>query len=198
LVSIVILGIIAAPLAGVILGFFKNSDATARRMNESHDAQIVAAFFAQDVQSMGVHDYLNPTILNKPFKQSVETGVVGTGDFACGPPAAVVRLAWDDWESVPTDVNALPTRVQVAYVVENVTELHRLVCRGSATPTADAIVAHNVVAASVACVTSSGGASCTGSDPDVPTTVSLQLTIRDPKSIANYSVTLTGQRRQTP
>jgi hypothetical protein len=42
-------------------------------------------------------------------------------------------------------------------------------------------------------------ATCTGAGTAVPGTVSLRLTIQDPQSEAGstYSVTLTGQRRQS-
>ena len=43
LITIVILGIITVPLSGVLIGFFRNADATSDRMALSHDAQISAA-----------------------------------------------------------------------------------------------------------------------------------------------------------
>lgn len=197
LVSVVILGVIAAPLAAVVIGFFKHSDTTARRMNESHDAQMAAAYFAQDVQAVGVRDYSDATKLDKPLLQSIETGVAaGSGKYPCGASAAVIRFGWDDWDGAAAGATT-PTQVRVAYVIQNGTELHRLVCRGSATPTADIVVAHNVVSVIPGCVTSSGGTSCTGSGTGVPTTVSLSLAIRDPKNTTDYPVTLTGQRRQS-
>jgi prepilin-type N-terminal cleavage/methylation domain-containing protein len=200
LISIVILGVVVGPLTGVVIGFLTSSDSTARRMNESHDAQMAADYFAQDVQAVGVHDYSDPTKLDKPLLQSVETAVAPTaGNYPCGAaglPAATVRLAWDEWDDAAVAAGT-PTPVRVAYLVENGTELHRLVCRGSATPTSDVVVAHNVVSAAATCATSSGGTSCTGAGTDVPTSVSLSLTIRDPKNTTNYPVTLTGQRRQS-
>jgi hypothetical protein len=75
--------------------------------------------------------------------------------------------------------------------------LHRVRCDGPTGAISDVVVAHNVTAAAVSCLTSSGGTSCTGTGAAVPTTVSLRLTIRDPKSPADYPVTLTGQRRQS-
>jgi hypothetical protein len=199
--SIVILGIIAGPLAGVVIGYLKNADATSARMSESHDSQMAAAYFAQDVQAVGIRDYSSTTTFDHPLVQSVETGVAATGgSYPCGPagtPAAVVRLAWDDWDGVS---GTTPVRVRAAYVVQDGTELHRLLCRGSSAVTSDVTLAHDLVTpfASVTCTDTAGVASaCTGSA--VPGTVSLHLTIHDPHSAAGstYAITLTGQRRQT-
>jgi prepilin-type N-terminal cleavage/methylation domain-containing protein len=197
LMSIVILGVIMAPLTGVVLTYFRNADATSARLNESHDAQITAAWFSQDVQALGVRDYTAPGPYF-PLLQSVETGVAADGGShpcgAAGTPDALVRFAWDDFSD-----STLGSRSQtrVVYVVEG-TELHRVRCDGSAAGvTSDVVVAHNVTAASVACATASGGTGCTGAGAQVPTAVSLLLTIRDPKSAADYPVTLTGQRRQS-
>jgi len=202
LISVVILGIIAAPLAGVVLGYLKNADATSARLSESHDVQIAAAYFAQDVESLGVRDYSDTTTFDHPLVQSAETDVAADGGtYPCGPagtPAAVVRLAWDDWDGVPSS-SGTPTLVRTAYVVQG-TELHRLVCRGSSAVTADVVLAHNLVSpfAAVTCTDPAGATvGCTGAA--VPGTVSLRLTIHDPHSAAGstYAITLTGQRRQT-
>jgi len=206
LISIVILGIIAGPLAGVVLSYLKNTGATSARMSESHDAQMAAAYFAQDVQALGVRDYSDAATFDHPLLQSVEAGVAATGGaYPCGPagtPNAVVRLAWDDWAGVPVGSGGAPTRVRVAYIVENGTELHRVVCRGSAAVVSDVVVARDLVIpfATVACTDGGGAAAaCTGGGTAVPGTVSLALTIHDPQSASgtSYSVTLTGQRRQS-
>jgi prepilin-type N-terminal cleavage/methylation domain-containing protein len=206
LMSVVILGIIAVPLAGVVLGYLQNAGATSARMSESHDAQMAAAYFAQDVQALGVRDYSDTTTFDHPLLSSVETGVAAAaGAYPCGPagtPDAVVRLAWDDWDGVPSGASASPIRVRAAYVVQNGTELHRLVCRGSSAAVSDIVVAHDLVSpfAAVTCTDRAGiAAACTGGGTAVPGTVSLRLTIQDPQSDAGstYSVTLTGQRRQS-
>jgi prepilin-type N-terminal cleavage/methylation domain-containing protein len=197
LISMVILGIIAAPLSAVIIGYFKNTAATTARLNESHDEQLAAAYFAQDVQAVGVRDYSVTGTAYYPLLQSVETGVAPDGGSypcgAAGTPAAVVRFAWDEFSD---STLASRTQTRVAYVVEGST-LHRVRCDGPTGAISDVVVAHNVTAAAVSCLTSSGGTSCTGTGAAVPTTVSLRLTIRDPKSPADYPVTLTGQRRQS-
>jgi hypothetical protein len=90
----------------------------------------------------------------------------------------------------------------VAYVVENGTELHRVYCAGSSAVTSDVVIAHDLVSpfATVDCADQSGATTdCGGSGAAVPATVSLHLTIHDPQSTAGstYTVTLTGQRRQS-
>ena len=197
LVTIVVLGIIMAPLSAVLLTYLKNTDATTARMSESHDAQIAASYFAQDVQAVGVRGpYTSP---EPGFVQSVETGATaGGGLYPCGAtgtPDAVVRFAWDDYTGT-----SLTSRTQwrVGYVVDG-SELRRVQCDGAGV-VSDIRIAHNLVApfAVVNCADASGSAmSCTGAT--VPETVSMTLTIQDPDSgsDAPYEVTLTGQRRQT-
>jgi prepilin-type N-terminal cleavage/methylation domain-containing protein len=199
LMSIVILGIIAVPLGEVIIGYLKNADATVARMSESHDAQIAAAYFAQDVQAVGVRDYTVTTSGFFPLAQSVWTDVAPTaGPFPCGAaglPNAVVRLAWDDF---PSGAASPADQVRAAYVVENGTELHRLVCKGSAVPVSDVVVAHHLISVpTVACTGTT--ADCNGSGTAVPATVTLTLTIHDPQAPpgTQYTVDLTGQRRQS-
>jgi prepilin-type N-terminal cleavage/methylation domain-containing protein len=185
LISIVILGIIAAPLAGVVLGYFKNADATSERLSRSHDVQMAAAYFAQDVQAVGVRDYAAAGTLDSPVKPSIEQNVAAAaGTYPCGSLPAVVRFAWDEFDPA----TGTSTRVVVAYAKDG-TELHRLVCKGTAAPIGNR-VAHHVQSATVTCSTDCAG---TAPAPPVPTTVQLVLTIEgftDP-------VTLTGQRRQS-
>jgi prepilin-type N-terminal cleavage/methylation domain-containing protein len=199
LVTVVVLAIIALPLAQVLLAYLRNTDATSARMSESHDAQISSAFFAQDVQAVGVRGDFTTTA-EPALVQSIETGVAaGGGLYPCGTggtPAAVVRFAWDDY-SGPAASNRTQTRV--AYVVDG-PELHRILCDGSGAVLADVTIAHDLVSpsATVACADAAGSpTSCTSST--VPETVSLVLTIQDPESGSSspYEVTLTGQRRQT-
>jgi prepilin-type N-terminal cleavage/methylation domain-containing protein len=48
LVTIVIMGVIIVPLGTAFNTFLQNTDTTIRRVGESHDAQVSAAYFAQD------------------------------------------------------------------------------------------------------------------------------------------------------
>ena len=195
LVAITILGVIAIPLSGLLLDYFQSNGTTNGRLAETRDAQLTAAYFAQDVGSIGILDSATPPALT----QSVETNVAyNAGLFPCGAagtPNALIRLAWDDFSSA----GAASTQVRVAYVVRTVgseTQLHRLYCAGSATVVTDIVVAHKISTTSaptVACSTA-----CTGSGTSVPQSVTMTLTMDDPKSSAPpYTITLTGQRRQT-
>lgn len=196
LVTIVILGIIIVPLANALIGFTRNTDETTRRLGESHDVQIMAAYFAQDVQSVGVRNW---TADGYPLQRSIELNApAGSGLYPCGAagtPDAVVRFAWDD----PTTASGLG-RVIVSYVVEVVgaeRQLHRLTCAGSpptpSTPN-DIVLAHNLDPTYPLTVCSSP---CSGA-PAVPQTVTMTVKIKNPDSSGPaLTVTLTGQRRQT-
>jgi prepilin-type N-terminal cleavage/methylation domain-containing protein len=199
LITIFVLGVIVAPLSAILIFHLRNSDATVARMNESHDAQLAASYFAQDVQAIGVRgDYTSTA--EPSFVQSVETNVaVAGGMFPCGTagtPDAVVRFAWDDFDDAAV---ASRTQKRIAYVVEG-SELHRIECGGSAAVVTDVTIADDLVAPmpSVSCTNPAGVAmSCTGST--LPASVSVVLTIKDPDSGSDtpYEVTLTGHRRQT-
>lgn len=192
LVAIVILGIITVPLGSVVIGYFRNTDATTARLIESHDVQIASAYWAQDVASIGVRSTTSPFA----FKQSVETGVAPTaGLYPCGAAGTpIVRFAWDD--SSGPGVTA--TLVRVAYVVQTVSgqkELHRLRCEGSAAVVSDVTLAHALDPSTPPALWCS--TTCTAS-PAVPKSVTLTLSIKDPKNLGGaYVVTLAGQRRQS-
>jgi prepilin-type N-terminal cleavage/methylation domain-containing protein len=203
MVAIVILGIIAVPLGNVIIGYLRNTDATTARLGESHDAQISAAYFSADVASVGVRSttYSSDPSKPYPFTQSIEENAPATsGLFPCGSaatPSAVIRFGWDDY----TDAAAsAPTRMRVAYVADadaaGQLQLHRLVCAGSAAVVTDTVIAHDLVSVSAACTPAPCAA---GSAAAPPLAVKLSLTIHDPANAGapNYTVNLTGQRRQS-
>lgn len=188
LVAVVIIGIISLPLGNVLVSYFRNTDATTARLNESHDAQIAAAYWAQDVAGMGTRSTTTPY----DFVQSIDNPT-----YTCAPGVGtpIVRFISDDYPSGP----GTATQVRVAYVVETVsgqTQLHRIRCVGSSVPTSDAVLAHDLNPATPPSVTCS--TTCTAS-PAIPSTVSLTLSIKDPKDTNStaYTVVLNGQRRQT-
>ncbi|GAA1770904.1 type II secretion system protein [Luedemannella helvata] len=192
LVAIVILGIIIVPLTNGLLAFFKHTDETTGRLSESHDIQIAAAYFAQDVASVGVRDW---SATGFPLLASVEVNVAAASGRACGvagTPAALIRLAWDD----PTDASGDPRTVRAAYLVQTVdgeTRLRRITCVGASTvPVSDSVLVHNLDSASV-CFS----AACTTAVPAVPRQINLNLTIKNRATSAPVTVTLVGQRRQT-
>ena len=193
LMAIVIVGIITVPLANVFFGFLRGADDTTARLSESHDLQIAAAYWAGDVASIGTRDTTSPYAL----KQSVETGpAYNFGLYPCGAegtPDAIVRLAFDNFTGDGTG-----TLVRIAYVVRTVsgrTELHRLRCQGSSAVVSDITLAHDLDPSTPPALTCSS--TCTAA-PVVPMTVTLTLTLKDPKNQgAAWSASLTGQRRQS-
>ena len=192
LVVIVILGVVAAPIANAVIVSIRNTDATSARLAVSHDAQQSAAFFAQDVATTGLRDY-SGQIANGavPFSPSVQLNAAyDAGGQVCGTaatPVSVLRLLSDDWD---TSTPAATRRTAVVAYYLAGTELHRLRCLDSA-PVSDSVVAHNVDPGTPAVSCSSA---CT--DKAVPLWVKFTFTAvaqnADP-----YPITLFGQRRQT-
>jgi prepilin-type N-terminal cleavage/methylation domain-containing protein len=193
LVALAILAIIIIPLGDALIGFVRNTDATTRRMNESHDIQLASTYFARDIQKLGIHDWSSPTLA---LLRSI-----GNPSYPCtGSGTAVLSLAWDD----PTSISGAPTVIRVTYLVRDVGgehQLRRLLCRGSATVESDVVVVHNLVGTPAApvCATAIGTpTSCAGAGVNVPQRVSLTVDIRDPGGSGTpTSLTLTGQRGQS-
>ena len=187
LVAIVILGIITVPLSNVLIGFFRSADATTARLIESHDVQIATAYWAQDVASIGTRSTAGV------LDQSVWQGASGLFPSSTATGMVIASLAWDEFSAL-----GVKSIVQVAYVGQpkiNPTELHRLTCKDSAL-VSDITIAHDLdplTPPALGCPTSP----CTAL-PAVPKSLTLTLTIKDPKNLgAAYVVTLTGQRRQS-
>jgi prepilin-type N-terminal cleavage/methylation domain-containing protein len=201
LMAIALLGIIILPLTAAVIGYLKNSDATADRMALSHDAQISAAYVAADVAGVGMRDYTAPPAPGGtlPFLASVQLDAAyDAGGKTCGTaatPVAKVRFLSDDWDTsgsapvVGTDVVAYYLSAPVA----GVSELHRMRCAGSTSPVSDTVLAHNVdpTTWSVTCAAPS-----TCDTASVPRQVTVAFTVTRP-SVGGYPVSLTGQRRQT-
>lgn len=193
LLVIAILGVIVVPLSDVIIGVLRNTDATSDRMMLSRDAQSAAAFFAQDVAAAGVRDYSGQSQGGQvPYKQSVETNVpYNNNGNTCGTtatPTALLRFLSDDWDT--SGATPVQRTDIVAYYLSG-TDLHRLKCVGTATTGADVIVSHDVVAGSPTVTCSS---TCTSTTPPAKVTLTFQVSAR---SVGAYSITLSGQRRQT-
>ena len=190
LVAVSILAIIIIPLGDAMIGFIRNTDATTRRMIESHDMQIATAYFALDIQNLGVRDWSSPTFA---LQQSIDNP-----SYPCaGAGTSVISLAWDDF----TSVSSPATVVRVNYVVRDVGgehQLRRLLCRGpspGASPPveSDVVLVHNLVSSpSRACMSP---ITCTSAS--VPQRVTLTVTVKHPANTTDISLTLTGQRRQT-
>lgn len=198
LLVVVILGIIAAPLANVVTSFFINSATTTARLSGSHDEQLAAAYFSQDVANLGIRDQSSLVA-----GQSVWTGSFPAGSCGAGVGTPVVLLAWDDvaWAGAA----AQDTVDQAAYVVQTVAgeaQLHRIFCTGpsigSQSVSSDVVIAHNIATPlpGVTCA----GTGCPSAGPTVPASITLTLNLRssDPGNRGQtLQVSLTGQRRQT-
>jgi len=185
-IIIVVFGLLGMSLP--LIGFMRNTDDTTRRLSESHDAQIMVAYFAQDVQRVGVRDWTKDGF---PLQQSIFPNADYNGPaYQCGPagtPKAAVGLAWND--------QATSSLVRVSYVVIAAgaeRQLHRIRCT---TSTTDIVLAHNVVGDPVlGCPAPTDNCSAA---PAVPRRVTLTVTIMAAGGQQPLTVTLDGQRRQS-
>ena len=192
LVAIVILGVVAAPIANAVIVSIRNTDATSARLAVSHDAQQSSAFFAQDVAAVGLRDYSGQVANGQvPYSPSIQLGAAhDSGGQVCGTaatPVSLVRLLSDDWD---TSTPAATRRTAIVAYYLTGSELHRLRCLDSATMS-DSVVAHNVDPGTPAVTCSSA---CT--DKAVPLWVKFTFTAVA-RNADPYPITLFGQRRQT-
>ena len=189
LVTVVILGVIAGPLAGAIIAYLHNAGDATTRFTLSHDAQISSAYFARDVASVGVRDY---STADPALMQSVETSsaALNKAPHPCGTTStkAVLRLLSDDW----THGGTTPAVTVIAYYLSG-TNLHRIRCSGSATPASDTVVAHNVNASTVSIACDGDPTRCESAR--VPQRITLKFSVGTAPD--DLMVTLTGDRRQT-
>ncbi len=190
LVAVVIIGIIMVPLSNLFIGFLRTDGTASARLDESHDAQIGATYWAQDVASIGIRQAYDPATKTFPLAQSVNVA------FPCSTPAdssTVAVLGWDELDS-----SGAATAVRVAYVTSG-TSLIRLRCDGG-TLQSTATLAHELDTASpptVVC-SGSGGSSCTGSGSAVPQKITLTFSVKDSSGKGQpYTLALAGQRRQS-
>jgi prepilin-type N-terminal cleavage/methylation domain-containing protein len=189
LVTIAILGVIAVPLSAALITYFQHTDETNQRLSLSHDSQIAAAYFAQDVVGMGIRNWGDPGF---PLVQSVYRSTSGPAPCGTGDQL-VMRLLRDD----PTEARGTAGVLAVAYWVRTVggqKQLARVECAADHTVKSDVVVAHNLDSVDPP---SCGPVACT--DPSVPQTVTLVLHLRSPSLNSSDSliVTLAGQRRDT-
>ncbi len=196
LIALTILAVIIAPLAGAVIVYLRNTKATTDRMAESHDAQIAAAYFAHDVQSVGMRDWSAAPF---PTIPSIELGVaMNASPYGCGSDTTpvLVRFSWDD------PAVGSPTLRSASYVVTEVggeRQLRRVVCSPVGVVASDVVLAHNVdpaTAPTVACADAAGAAMACDTGA-LPASVTLTLVVRAPGDDTPYTVTLVGQRRQT-
>src|SRR4051794_40080608 len=68
-ITLAITGIVVVAVGGMLSTVFLSSTAVAVRMSYSHEVQNAAAYFSEDVQSIGVRNWSDDT---RPMLQSVE------------------------------------------------------------------------------------------------------------------------------
>jgi prepilin-type N-terminal cleavage/methylation domain-containing protein len=196
IIATAISGLVMAGVAGMLSAIMLNAGATEARLTQTHDGQSAGAYFAQDVNAMGVRDWGDDA---RPSQPSAETAApYNGGRFPCGPagtPNALIRMAWDKFD---TDASTTARRVVVAYVVEATgpgggLQLHRILCQGGSPPSDRVLVSGLSAspAASVACTTS-----CAANPP--PKGITVTVTVHDPRNrVPDYALTLSGHRMQT-
>jgi prepilin-type N-terminal cleavage/methylation domain-containing protein len=147
LITVAIMGVITVPLANFVIAYFANLTQTQARLSASHDVQIAAAYFSQDVQEM--NQLVTPT------------------GSSCGSArgTTVLLMTTDDW-TVANNTGTDNVH-NIAYVAVAGT-LHRIYCASGSTISSDATIVHNYASASVSCIPS-----CTGA----PSSVTLNVTI---------------------
>jgi prepilin-type N-terminal cleavage/methylation domain-containing protein len=199
LMAIVIMGIITLPLGNFALAYFKNFQTTEDRLSDSHDIQIVTAYFSQDVASTGLYASTTPY---GPL-QSIWTTSFPAG--YCGQALGGTPKLLLGWYTPAAVVSGGPTpTASVAYIVEGVAApltLHRVYCTASGgnTPVSDATVVHNLVSAAPTCLTAGGATtSCDVGTPPPKIRLTLRISTGTTDSAAPAQpVTLDGQRRQS-
>jgi prepilin-type N-terminal cleavage/methylation domain-containing protein len=193
-VTIVIMGIIFVPLADFFIQYLDTYNQTQQRLSDSHDLQIVAAYFSQDVANTGLRNQTAGQTTFAP-QQSVWVWASPTATTACGTAVAgaVLKLAWDD-EGIGSGAGT-DTIDNVVYLVSAGT-LQRESCSqlpsGAATFAPGATLVHNLSGVpSVTCSTS-----CPAATP--PASITLTVGVRSAASDTSAtSVTLTGYRRES-
>lgn len=190
MVTIAIIGVIAAALTGVVISYLKTTVSVESRLTESHDVQFAAAYWQRDVASIGVRSY-DAVSKTFPLQQSVDITP------ACSLPTGTVvaTLAWSEYTSL--DSTAAPALVTVSYVAQPDGagfDLLRRRCNGATIDTTIE-VAHSLNTLP----TKTCDVACTGTGANVPAVVNLNLSVLDPDGDGTtaYTATLSGERRQS-
>lgn len=196
LATVIIMGTIAAGIAGVVISYLKFTVDTQSRMTESQDLQFVTAYWQRDVASIGVRTNAyndDESVHSFALEQSVNIG-------PCAAPAEstdVITLAWSEYESLVSE--DVPTTVRVTYFARDNGPGYDLVrVRCGSSPT-QVVVADNLTEPPGVECAGPSGTSCTGSGTNVPTSIDLTLTVSDVEGqgTTTYTETISGERRQT-
>jgi prepilin-type N-terminal cleavage/methylation domain-containing protein len=199
-ITVAILGIVAAALCGVMLQYLKTTTDTSARLNESTDEQFISTYWQNDVSSLGRRSFSTDPNTNLGIvavDQSVFVGSAGPGGCGSSVGSVAVAFVWNEFQvgaSIPDDAWHT-TPQEVAYVTVpngNRLLLERVRCKDGVAST-PVPVAHNLTTApSISCDTS-----CTAASP--PNRVSMTFTVRDAHNPNNtgYTTTVSADRRQS-
>lgn len=187
MITIAIIGVITLPLANLVIEYFQNTVATQARASVSHDEQIVAGYFGDDVASIGRHN------TDGTPKQSVWNPTTSGAPINCGAGiSAFLALAWDEYNSsggLSTSEAVYGTRTQ-SDNGQTELQLVRVHCLNSSTPDATSVLAHNL--------TGTPTVVCDVTPCSMPSVVSMTLSLRVAGAgAAPYQATVTGRRRQS-
>jgi prepilin-type N-terminal cleavage/methylation domain-containing protein len=189
-ITVAIMGIIVAALAGILISYLKTTVDAEARTTESTDVQFAATYWQRDVASIGVRSYDSST-KSFPLQQSVNVAP------SCALPTGttIVTLAWSEFTSA--DSTAAPTKMTVSYLAQADGagyDLVRVKCTGS-TVNSTVKVAHSLNKVP----TATCNVACSGTGNAVPSTVILNLSVLDPEGNGTvaYTAMLSGERRQS-
>jgi prepilin-type N-terminal cleavage/methylation domain-containing protein len=185
IIAIAILGIVIPSLGGAVIALLHNSNATNQRLVQSHDAQIAAAFFANDVESADV----SPTA----------TSPLSSTDGRCDNGATpILRLAWTEYDTTQgvasPHVAAYKLAVYGTSGPASAPVLHRYFCTGANHGSALSLTSSVVIASNLASLGSATAVvdSCPGG---YPRGVTLTVTDATVGGVPGYVLQLTGTRR---
>lgn len=192
--TIVIMGIITIPLGNLVISYFVNTATTTGRLSESHDEQIAAAYFAQDVANVGTRDAsqnLTQSVWTSSFTLPCGTAVAATDQ--------VLLIRWDDrsWNGA-SENSVVDSAAYFKVAASGETQLHRRYCIGT-TQQSDIVVVHNLDPSVAPTVTCTIPSTCAGTVANpVPATVTLQIGLKSSSGSGQpFTTSLTGNRRQS-
>jgi len=190
--AIVIMGVITIPLGNFMLEYLQNTTDSQARISDSHDMQIAAAYFSQDVSNMGLRD------ASYNFQASAWRPDAATLPAQyCGQSSGnlVLLLKWNAVNTTTAaggvTTEAAPKVSSAAYVNES-GSLHRLYCDSSNSTTSDTPLVDSLSSAAATCDNTT---TCDTVTP--PSTITLNLVIASAGDRASPgSVPLIEHRRQ--
>jgi prepilin-type N-terminal cleavage/methylation domain-containing protein len=196
--TVSIVGVIVAGLAGVVIRYLQDTVSASARLNESHDVQFAAAYWQRDVSSIGVRSTTyDPDPAKHTYALQQSVNVTPACALPTGTP--VVTFAWTQYHQL--DDPDHPATVTVSYLAQATAGIYRLTrvrCTG-ATVDSTVVLARELTAVPAVTCTGAGVSGCDDGSGKVPTLVTMSLSVHDPEHRGQlaYTAVLTGGRRQT-